>query len=83
MKIFEVDKVEAIKNVNSLVSKIDFVSDFCKEYNLDVFCVTETWLRSSMPDSALSVFEYAVYRNDLFCLELSTVFVLIYKTLLG
>ena len=41
-------------NVRSLAPSSDLVSDYVKRYNIDVICLTETWLRRGAPDIPLN-----------------------------
>ena len=42
------DELEAVSQIN----------------NADFICITETWLNSSIPDSAVSLANYLIFRND-------------------
>lgn len=53
-----------LSNVMSLAPKIDEVGVFLSEHNLDVFCVTETWLKDSISDNVINVNNYSIARKD-------------------
>ena len=50
--------------MNSIFNKINILSDFLLEYNLDIFGVAETWLLLNTPDSFVSIQDYSVVRSD-------------------
>jgi hypothetical protein len=56
--------VSASLNVRSLLPKIDEVSMLALNNNLDIFGINETWLDSTIPDSAVNIPGYKIYRKD-------------------
>ena len=54
----------AVKNVNSLVNKVNYCYDFCVQHKIDLFFITESWLQPIISDSAVSFPGYCIYRND-------------------
>ena len=42
----------------SLAPKIDEVKVFLEQQNLDVMCVTETWLKDSVDNSVIDINNY-------------------------
>jgi hypothetical protein len=53
-----------IANVRSLASKIDELTIVAHVNDVDFNCLTESWLSQSIPDSALSLSNFIVFRND-------------------
>jgi hypothetical protein len=53
-----------IANVRSLASKIDELTIVAHVNDVDFICLTESWLSQSIPDSALSLSNFIVFRND-------------------
>lgn len=51
--------------MNGLVRKLPFVHDFIQHHRLHVFCITESHLLQSMPDSYVSAPGYSIVRNDI------------------
>ena len=51
-------------NVRSLRNKVDHMEVYLKKFNIDILCVTETWLHSSIPTSLIDIPGYTFYRND-------------------
>lgn len=51
-------------NVNSLINKVSFLKHFLFSNNAHVLGVTETWLISTIPDAAVSISNYNLFRND-------------------
>ncbi len=51
-------------NVQSLVTKVDELSVFLNAHCVDVACITETWLKSSVPDTAICINGFTVLRRD-------------------
>ena len=51
-------------NVNSLLCKLDYVSMFARDYELDVVAVSESWLIESIPSSFAAIESYSVLRGD-------------------
>ena len=53
-----------ISNVRSLVSKVDELATVALVNDVDMICITETWLSSSIPDSLISLPNFVLFRND-------------------
>ena len=53
-----------ISNVRSITNKIDELSAVVSTNQIDMMCITETWLCSIIPDNALSFANFTVIRND-------------------
>ena len=51
-------------NVNSLLCKLDYVSIFARDYDLNVVAVSESWLIESIPSSFVAIEGYSVVRGD-------------------
>lgn len=51
-------------NVRSLLPKIDSIRNDFKGSNIDVLCITESWLHWEIPDNLVSIAGYQLYRND-------------------
>ena len=51
-------------NSQSLVPKIDELTLYLKNNNVDIACITETWLKSTVPSSIINIDGYDVLRND-------------------
>ena len=56
--------VWSVINARSLCNKLDEFHLFLSDYDVDVCCVTETWLTDSTPDSLICHGDYTVYRHD-------------------
>ena len=54
-------------NINGLRSKIDFIRIFLQEHKFDILCLNETKIDSSIPDAAISVPGYTIFRQDRTC----------------
>ena len=54
----------AVLNARSLCNKLDDLSLFLSEQNIDICCVTETRFNSNVPDSLICPKGYAVFRYD-------------------
>ena len=54
----------AVTNARSVMNKLAELHLFLQTYNLDLSCVTETWLNISIPDSLIAPKGYKVYRHD-------------------
>jgi hypothetical protein len=50
-----------IANVRSLASKIDELTIVAHVNDVDIICLTESWLSQSIPDSALSLSNFIVF----------------------
>ena len=44
--------------------KVDEFALFLRTNNVDIDCITETWLKSTVPSSAINIAGYSVVRND-------------------
>ena len=53
-----------LSNVMSLAQKIDEVNSVVINANVDVVCITETWLQSHIPDSVVAINGYKLIRRD-------------------
>ena len=51
-------------NVRAIANKIDELECVCNLNSADVVCVTETWLADTIPDSAVSMKNYVLFRRD-------------------
>ena len=51
-------------NIQSIVTKIDDLTVILNTHHVDIACVTESWLSSSVPDSAVNINGYTIVRND-------------------
>ena len=51
-------------NVRAIANKIDELECVCNLNSADVVCVTETWLTDTIPDSAVSMKNYVLFRRD-------------------
>ena len=47
-----------------LVPKIDELTLYIQNNNVDIACITETWLKSTVPSSVINIDGYDVLRND-------------------
>ena len=55
-----------ISNVCSLASKIDELSAVVSINQVDMVCITETWLSTTIPNTAISLSNFNLFRNDRF-----------------
>ena len=55
-----------IKHINaqSLIPKLYEIKLLIKNENLDILCVSETWLQPNILDDLISIKNYNVFRND-------------------
>lgn len=53
-----------IANVRSVNGKVDELNAICNVNNIDIMCITETWLKQCIPDTAVSLPNFALLRND-------------------
>lgn len=53
-----------VGNVRSLLPKIDELECVAVQNNVDVICLTETWLFDDIPDSAVSLRDFVLLRKD-------------------
>lgn len=51
-------------NVRAIANKIDELECVCNLNSADEVCVTETWLTDTIPDSAVSMNNYVLFRRD-------------------
>ena len=51
-------------NAQSIACKVDELSVFMSSHHIDITCITESWLTSHVPDSAISIPGYISIRND-------------------
>ena len=51
-------------NAQSIATKIDDLTVSLNTHNVDIACITESWLSSSVPDSAVNINGYTIVRND-------------------
>lgn len=53
-----------ISNTRSLTRKVDELEWVARHNNADVICVTESWLTDDIPDSAIAMDDFIVFRKD-------------------
>ncbi len=53
-----------LSNVMSLVPKIDELALVVGNHNLDIICISETWLKNQIPDDAVQIHNYTLLRRD-------------------
>ena len=53
-----------LSNARSLRYKIDELSVILEHNNIDIGCVTESWLGNDVPDEAVTIGGYKCYRHD-------------------
>ena len=51
-------------NIQSLRNKIDHLNILLHDNNIDILCITETWLTNEIDDSEISIPGYSICRND-------------------
>ena len=51
-------------NIRSVVNKLAKFQSFVYASNFNVFCITESWLSSSIYDQEILHSNYVLYRND-------------------
>ena len=51
-------------NVRSILTKIDELATVLQINNVDIACVTETWLCDEKPAELVDIENYVCYRND-------------------
>ena len=51
-------------NIRSLIKKFDELSLLVRSIDIDILCVTETWLTESISDHEISLANYVLYRKD-------------------
>lgn len=54
----------ALTNLNCLTNKVFHVDQFCREENISIFSVTESWLQPLIKDSVVNIDGYSLYRQD-------------------
>ena len=52
-------------NAQSLLCHLDEVKCLLKTRNIDILCITETWLESNIKDCLVTISDYAIFRCDL------------------
>ena len=55
-----------IKHINaqSLITKLDEIKLLIENEDLDILCISETWLEPNILDDLISIKNYNVFRND-------------------
>ena len=53
-----------LSNANHIFNKLDELRALTSIMSLDIICITETWLNAEIPDSAIHLPGYVVYRKD-------------------
>ena len=53
-----------LTNVMSLVPKLVEVHEFINRNDVDLACITETWLKNEIPDSVVDIPDYTIIRRD-------------------
>ena len=55
-----------IKHINaqSLIPKLDEIKKLIENEDLDILCISETWLQPNILDDLISIKNYNVFRND-------------------
>ena len=48
----------------ALNNKIPEINELGKQYNTDIFCLIETWCNTDIPDEAISIDNFSLYRRD-------------------
>ncbi len=51
-------------NVRSFTNKIDEIKAVMQSENIDILCITETWLHTDTANSHLQIDNYKIFRND-------------------
>nr|XP_022912591.1 uncharacterized protein LOC111423567 [Onthophagus taurus] len=51
-------------NVRSLLPKLNDIDYLLRNYNFDIFCLSETWLSGAVLDNALNINGYTFFRRD-------------------
>ena len=51
-------------NPRSVVSKIDEIYEVSRSNNIDLICITESWLTENIPDNCVSLEGFTTYRCD-------------------
>jgi hypothetical protein len=53
-----------IANVRSLSGKVDELSVIANINDIDIICITESWLTDTIPDSTVSLPNFNMFRNN-------------------
>ena len=53
-----------LTNVNHIMNKLDEIYLLVRNFNPGILAITETWLDSNIPDSAINIDGYTVFRKD-------------------
>lgn len=53
-----------LSNTRSLVNKIEDLETVIRENQIDIACITETWLTDNIPNSTIEIRNYSLVRND-------------------
>ena len=53
-----------LSNVMSLSPKIDELREVAKQIEVDLICITETWLQSHIHDNVVEIYGYNIVRRD-------------------
>ena len=51
-------------NAQSLISSLDEIRLLIQERNIDILCITETWLLPHTPDYYINIYDFNVFRCD-------------------
>lgn len=51
-------------NVRSLLPKLADIQQMLSDFNIDVLCLTETWLTNAVDNSMIKIEGYNIHRND-------------------
>ena len=51
-------------NIRSITSKIDKLECVVNQNDSDIVCVTETWLSNEIPDNAIAMNGFTLFRKD-------------------
>ncbi len=54
----------ALTNVNNLTNKIPLPTKLCHDNNLNILCITETWLTQHITNPTINISGYTVFRSD-------------------
>ena len=63
LKIKDSLNIEHI-NAQSLQGNFDEINILISERNIDILCISETWLSSHIPDAFVNIPNYTLYRHD-------------------
>ena len=56
-----------VSNANHLLNKVDDLYSIVTSHEVDVVCITESWLDSSTPNTLCTIGNYEIYRKDRLC----------------